>query len=325
VNVTEAEGNVEVAKSAVTRVEEEVKRSETDHSHRVLVRDRLAKVIKTSPSLVSQETVDEAQRAVDVARDDISVRRAGAAEARVAAAAAGLKVDVAKARVKAAEAQIRSAIASVEVAKADLQRVQATHAYTTIRAPLAGIVTDRWIDPGNLVQGSGSGADKLLKLVDSSKVRVRFHVAEPDAPAAAPGRALTLRVDELGDRVFRSTVARTGDALDPKTRTMLIEGEVENADGALRHGMYGRVSLDLEERPDALVISAQAITTAKGKSSVLVVSNGKVEKRAIKIGVDDGLLVEVLDGLSGSEAVITSGGALVAPGDAAEAVPEKTP
>jgi RND family efflux transporter MFP subunit len=323
VNVTEAEGNVEVAKSAVKRAQEEVVRSETGHRYRVLVRDRLVNVIKASPSLVSQETVDEAEGAVDVARDEVRVRKAGVAEAGAAAASAGLKVDVAKARVKAAEAQVKSAIASLEVAKAELQRAQAVLAYATIRAPFAGIVTGRWIDPGDLVHAHGS--EKLLELVDASRVRVRFHVAEPDALAATPGRAVSLRVDELGDRTFRSTVARTADALDQRTRTMLVEGEVENPDGALRHGMYGRVALDLEEHRNALVIPARAITTAKGKSSVLVVAGGKVEKRAIRIGADDGLVVQVLDGLAEADAVITSGGALVAPGDAAEAVRENAP
>jgi multidrug efflux pump subunit AcrA (membrane-fusion protein) len=102
---------------------------------------------------------------------------------------------------------------------------------------------------------------------------------------------------------------------------MVVEGDLDNQDGALRHGMFGRVSVDLEDHPNALVLPAAAITTAKRRSSVLVVDGGKVSKRPIRIGVDDGMVVEVLEGLKGEESVITAGAGLVADGDSVEAVP----
>ena len=109
-----------------------------------------------------------------------------------------------------------------------------------------------------------------------------------------------------------------------ETRTMMVEGDIANADGALRAGMFGRVFLDLESHGNALVVPTEALTTVKRKSSVLVVEDGRVVKRAIKIGADDGITVEVLDGLKGEESIITTGKDLVADGDRVEAVPEAT-
>ncbi len=309
-----AETGVTLAEAEGEQARSEVGRAEAEQELRAAMRERLETSLRSSPNLVSRDAVDEARAQARIA--DARLDQAGAA-VRVADA----KHEAAKARLGGARAAVASAEAAGKAAKGALAQAEVAAGFATLRAPFAGVVTERWVDPGDLVKNGTAGGSPVLRVVDLSKVRVRLRVAEPDAPAVAPGRAFRLLVDELPGRDFRGTVARVAGALDLETRTMVVEGDLENRDGALRHGMFGRVSVDLEEHPEALVLPAAAVTTARRKSSVLVVEGGKVAKRPIRIGVDDGIVVEVLEGLKGEESVITAGAGLVADGDAVEAVP----
>ncbi len=304
------------AAEATRQAEADVERSRAELSLRETTRGRVEAVVASSPNLVARETLDEAQaeaaiaaarlRQADASRD-LSKARAEAAEARAAAAAAA----------------IDSALANVAVAESSLTQSNAALGFSRITAPFAGVVMERWVDLGALVRSGSSGSGTaIVRIVDPSKLRIRFHVAEPDAPFVEPGSPFRLTVDELPGREFAGVVARSAGGLDTDTRTMAVEGDLTNAEELLRPGMLGRVALELEEHADALVVPAVAVTTVKRKSSVFVVKDGKVVKRAITAGVDDGLEIEVLGGLAEGDQVVTTGASLVAEGDAAEAVPE---
>ena len=153
--------------------------------------------------------------------------------------------------------------------------------YTKVRAPYAGIVTARFADPGALIQiatSSATTAIPLFTIMDLDTVRIYANVPQDDSPWIVPGKTkASVEVTELPARSFTGTVTRSTLALDPATRSLLVEIDLPNADHALRPGTFAEVALGLREIPQALVVPPQAvISTQKGKS-VFIVEQGKAK------------------------------------------------
>ncbi len=102
-------------------------------------------------------------------------------------------------------------------------------------------------------------------------------------------------------------MTRYANALDEATKTMLAEIEMPNPTGALRPGMYASVQLEVERKPDALLLPADALVSEKGGASVFTVADGKAKKVPVKTGFNDGVNVEITGGLTGAEAVVLAG------------------
>lgn len=183
--------------------------------------------------------------------------------------------------------------------------------YTKVRAPYDGIVTARFADPGALIQiatSSATTAIPLFTIMDLDTVRIYANVPQDDSPWIIPGKTTaTVRVTELPGRSFTGTVTRSTLALDPATRSLLIEIDLPNADHALRPGTFAQVSLGLREIPQALVVPPQAvISTQKGKS-LFIVQQGKAMSVAVQTGISDGRWIEITSGLRGDEDIIVVG------------------
>ncbi|MCC7140031.1 MAG: efflux RND transporter periplasmic adaptor subunit [Planctomycetes bacterium] len=320
----QASAETEAGRAALARSRAEKEKAEAELGYRTTVRDRLEAVLAASPNLVSMESVAEARGKAATAKAEVAVEAARIEEAKALAALAEAREAAAKARIDAAGGALQAAKGAESAARAAAVEAEKTLGFATFRAPFSGIVTDRFVDVGALVRGSSGSQEgaRIVRLVDTSKVRVRFRVAEPDSSAAKKESAFRLVVDAVPGKEFKGTVARVSEALDLSSRTMVVEGDLDNPEGVLRAGMFGRVFLDLEPHENALVVPAEAVTTVKRKSSVLVVEDGKVAKRGIKIGADDGISVEVVEGLGGEEKVVTTGKDLVSEGDRVEAVAE---
>jgi len=322
-SVRQAGSESAAARSTVTRMGAEERKAKADLRYRDAARDRLDPAAGTTLTLVSRDAIDEAHGKADVARAVWEVSSAQVEEARSQVAVAESREASAKARVDAADAGVQEATGADLAARVAVVEADRFLGFATIRAPFAGVVTQRWVDVGDLVRPgtSSDSAAALVRMSDASTLRVRFRVAAPDAPFCKNGNVFRLFVDAIPGRELPCTVARTAETLDVETRTLRAEGDLPNPDGLLRPGMFGRVVLDLETHSEALVVPAEAVTTVKRKSSVLVVQDGKVAKHPIKIGVDDGIWVEILDGLRAEDAVVTLGKDLVSEGEPVEAVP----
>ena len=124
--------------------------------------------------------------------------------------------------------------------------------------------------------------------------------------SANAGDPATIRLDAQGAKVFKGKISRTAEAEDLKDRTMRVEIDLPNKDGLLRDGMYGQAVIQLEPPSDNLTIPASAVIdqNTKGEGAVYVVVKGKVERRKIRLGRDNGLEVEALSGLSPEDEVI---------------------
>lgn len=204
-------------------------------------------------------------------------------------------------------------------AEADVEELEALMSYTHIVAPFDGVVTGRFLDPGALIQASGSmdksgaqgsssaksGAVPVLTLADISKLRVYVYIPENDASAIREGLPATLTLREFPGRQFSGTVARFTKSLDLSTRTMLTEVDLDNPNRELYPGMYADVSLELTRHPNALQIPATAIGVSEQAGNfVYVVTKNELHKLPVKTGIGSTGQIEILSGLIGDEQVV---------------------
>lgn len=219
-------------------------------------------------------------------------------------------VDVAASEKKVAGSEVAVAQADLERAQAHLAELEALARYAEIRAPFAGVVTERRVHPGALVVAGDEGAaEPMLSIARTDRLRLAVPVPESLARECRSGLELTFRLDALPGRDFRARVSRMASALDPQTRTMRAEADVENEDGALQPGMYARVDLDLGALPKATVLPAPAVRGGTGSPFVLVVEDGALKRVAVEILKDDGATMVVSSELSDDTPVVVAGAA----------------
>jgi RND family efflux transporter MFP subunit len=140
-------------------------------------------------------------------------------------------------------------------------------------------------------------------------MRVVVPVPDRDVPYLDPGDPATVRLDALGARgVYEGRVARTAYALNPDDHTFLAEIDLPNVDGRLRPGQYGSVEIKLETRENVLTVPSSAILArnADGMATCLRAVSGRAVRTRIKLGLDDGRRVEVLEGLKEGDIIIAN-------------------
>ncbi len=183
--------------------------------------------------------------------------------------------------------------------------------YTKVYAPFAGVITARFADPGALIQsatGSATQAAPLFTIMDMDSVRIYVNAPQEAARLAKPGLPVTITAREWAEDLSAS-ITRTTEALDPSTRTLLVEIDVPNKDHRLQPGMFINASLHLQQHPNALAIPPASLVPSKNgqEKSVFVVDSGKAKLVPVRTGLDDGLWLEVVEGLTGEEDVVVVG------------------
>src|SRR5437899_6337035 len=225
------------------------------------------------------------------------------------------QVDEARAQFQVTQAMLKVAESKINVAKSQAAKAEAARAriatlmeYANIRAPFDGVVIKRYVDPGALIQQASSqtNVSPLVTVARVNTLRIFIDVAEPEVRFVKRGSSVTFVVDALPGTEYEGYTTRFA-TLDPKTRTMRTEIDIPNRDGLLRPGMYGNVKLTLERRAMALTVPASAIISEGGKKYVYTVEDGRAKRVAVQTGFDDGINIEITDGLNGNEKVITSG------------------
>jgi RND family efflux transporter MFP subunit len=201
--------------------------------------------------------------------------------------------------------------------------------YTNVYAPFAGVITARFADPGALIQaatGSATQAAPLFTIMDMDSVRIYVNAPQEAAQLAKPGLPVTMTAREWSEDL-QASITRTTEALDPATRTLLVEIDVPNKDHRLQPGMFLNASLHLQQHPNALAIPPAAIVPSNNgqEKAVFVVDSGKAKHVPVKTGIDDGLWVEVVEGLTGEEDVVVVGKSGLINGQAVQSSPYNLP
>ena len=220
------------------------------------------------------------------------------------------RYESAKARLVVAEAEVKSAASSVMVGRKTLEETEVMLQYASLKAPFAGIVTQRSVDPGDLVRNKVSSDGSREPLFTVSKVdvlRVTVPIPERDAVWVKKGDIAEMSFTALPGVTFKDVVARRSGRLDSKTRTMVVEVDIPNANGRLIPGMYCKVEIIMQEKL-ALVVPAEAVRfNLTGDVSIVYVvkDDNSILLVPVKTGIDDGHNIEILSGLSGGEQVVT--------------------
>lgn len=226
------------------------------------------------------------------------------------------------ARVESAKAELTAAQRRADASAENVGRLRNLAAYLEIRAPFAGIVTQRFVDPGTLVQTAANSSTQAIPIVELQNpgvLRVYVSVPEPDVLHVSVGRQATIVIDALPNKQFIGKVARYSYAEDPSTRTMLVEVRIDNSAGELRPGMFAHVSLQLERHDNVLTVPSQALVPDKKGAYLYIASGDKAKKIRPEVGADDGINTEIRSGLSSDDLVLLPGHTSVSDGDLVKA------
>jgi len=216
-------------------------------------------------------------------------------------------------------ATMRARAATLAAAQANVRRLGNLQSYEKVVAPFAGVVTARNIDVGALIDSGSAGGAKmeLFHLAETDKLRVFVDVPQVYAPDMQPGVPATLSLPQRPDRPLRGTVARTSGAINSASRTLRVEVDVDNEDGAVLPGAYALVDLDVTASHPLLSVPVNTLLfRPNGVQVAIVDGTGKAQLRTVTLGRDFGTTIEVTSGLDASESVIANPGDAIAPGDA---------
>jgi RND family efflux transporter MFP subunit len=239
-------------------------------------------------------------------------------------AATQQEADIQTAKLDVVVASVARAKARVAAAEQALETTRIWLSYALVRAPFAGEVTLRAISPGSLVWANERTL--LFHLIDRAVVRATIDVPEASALEVVPGETrVRMRFEELPGE-FEGVVARSADALDPKTRTLRVEVDLPNAEaeGRFVPRMYGDAMVVLALHRGALIVPEEAIVRAGDRAGVLVIREGRAKRIEVTLGIETREIAEVVSDLDPLEPVIArargirEGAAVVAiPGGAA--------
>jgi membrane fusion protein, multidrug efflux system len=217
---------------------------------------------------------------------------------------------------------------TAENAKFDLDALRASYdsarlelSYTEIRAPIGGVVSVRHIKLGNTIKPN----DPTFRITDLDPLIAYVHIPEKEFRKLAPGQNADVVVDALGGERYVGTISRISPTVDPQTGTFRARVEVPDVSRRLKPGMFARVNIVYDRRPDTLQLPRTAILDADGEQSVYIVADGKAQQRSIRTGLTNGGWIEVVEGLQGDESVVVVGQAGLKSGTPVKVVGDEPP
>ncbi len=190
----------------------------------------------------------------------------------------------------------------VDAARAAYDLTALQLSYTDIRAPIDGVVAERFVKAGNTLNPN----DKLFRIADLSPLVAHVHVPESELRKLRAGQVASVQVDAAGG-AFQSIIQRISPVVDSNTGTFKVTLELRDPANRLKPGMFARVDIVHERRTNVVRIARSALLEDDGNQRVFVVQAGKAVSRAVTLGLTNGPLVEVLSGVSAGDPVVVVG------------------
>jgi RND family efflux transporter MFP subunit len=226
--------------------------------------------------------------------------------------------DTARARVNAAKQNLESAInaakqnnqaiksaeAAVESARTQVATAEQEVADTIVRAPFAGYISERQVAVGEYVTSSTPVATVLR----SNPIKIQIQIAEADVPHVSIGRGVSIEVDAYKDRKFSGTVVAVNPAIDPASRSAVVEAQIENSDNALRSGMFATARIVREGGSTGVFVPTSAVYNDQATQSfrVFVIQDNVAKLRVVQLGTEENGYYQILSGVEPDETVATS-------------------
>src|SRR5271155_723320 len=326
----ELPGNIQPTMEApiLARADGYIARRLVDIGDRVRAGQEVAEI--DAPELEQQvvqakATIQQMQAAMELAQANLLQGKADTELARITAQRSGnlrIKGVVSKqeddqnqaqyqaklANIQALEKAILVQSSNVAAAEANESRLDKMQSYRVVRAPFDGVITQRNVDTGALVN---AGNTLLYRIAQTATLRTYVNLPQAYADSVRPGQTAMLSVTNLPGRRFPGTVARTSNSLDSSSRTLLVEIQVPNPENVLMPGMYARVDLSSARNEPPLLIPSEALMLRADGAQVAVVGpDHSVHLQKVEVGRDYGDRLEVLGGLQEGATIIMN------PGDA---------
>lgn len=276
--------------------------------------DQLLVAIET-PILDRQIEQNASARNVALAKIELAEARLQLARASLARlrsvgdarAVSQQALDEAAANEKSDAASLAAARADLGASEADGRRLAAQKALARIVAPFDGEVTARGFDTGALIVADRTDAGlPIYRITNRQQIRAFIDVPQSLAPGIAVGGTVDFTVKELPARTFTAQIVRASPALDPVTRTRLVEARIPNDDHALLPGMFAEASLVLPRSGNSAMVPGEAIIIREGKQTLAIIDpDDTLRYQVVQLGRDNGTLVEVASGVtSGSRVAV---------------------
>jgi len=252
----------------------------------------------------------------------VDSQRAAAQKARADLAVAKLELDnnqrlfekkfIASTLVDTARGSYEAALAGLKAAEAQVRLVEIGLEDAVVRAPFAGVVSKRMVQPGEKISPDAP----LLTLVDLSELELAAAAPASDVPSIKTGQLVRFTVDGFGDRAFTGKVDRINPVAEPGSRSMMVYLTVPNADDSLKGGMFAKGTLQLDAGEPAPVVPLTAVRSESGEPYVLLVQDGKLVERKVSLGLKSAErgLVQVSAGLEVGELVLATSSSLLSAG-----------
>lgn len=202
----------------------------------------------------------------------------------------------------------KQAQANLAAADANVRRLEQLEGFKDVYAPFSGVLTKRNVDPGALINAGAQAAGReLFDLARVDPLRVYTSVPQAYAPYIKVGAKTFVTLQEFPGQKFVATVARTAEAIDPSTRTLLTEVDVPNKDGRLLPGSFGEVHFAVGSGVNKVTIPVNTMLfRAEGPRVAVIGPGGKVQLRPINIGRDYGTTLEILGGVSPTDQIVVN-------------------
>ena len=321
--IVQAESLVAVAEADVVAARADVKESEARVAQYTASRKYREKQYVRYNELAVSRAIDE--RAADEKQEDFESAKAGEQVAVAGVQTSEGKLARARAGVLKAKADVKGAEAAEREAEARQSAAQIYADYTRLTSSFNGVITERHFHDGDFIRAADSGGQMppILTIARTDLMRVVIYIPDLDVPYVDRGDAAVVRIDALGSEEFKGVVTRYSNVEMAANRSMRVEVDLPNPVGRLREGMYGNVTIQLQPPPDVLSLPSPALIqdSGHGEGSVYVARDGKAHKTTVRVGRDNGLVVEILAGLSENDRVIVSYSGSIEDGEVIEATP----
>ena len=195
--------------------------------------------------------------------------------------------------------------AATESADANVRRLEALEKFKTVYAPFNGVITARNTDIGALI-GSGGAAKEMFHIASMERLRIFVNVPQLYASTARPDTSADIEIQQLPGRTFTGRVARTAQSIDPNSRTLLVEIDLDNPKGEIMPGSFAQVHMKMPTSVTTFRLPVNTLIFRSEGLRVATIKDGVVSLIPVTLGRDFGSTVEVVAGLAGDESIVVN-------------------